>query len=367
MRSVHPMWDDRTRIGLLTGADLRRGAAGGTRSYVLGLARFLAKRGLNVEIVANGPVDDLPQGVTTISVSPDHVASALAFQRTLRLWSAREDLTRFALLHLQRPDDLVSLRLRGDCPVVCTLHGDSARAVRRRRGRVAGVAYLRRERWAVPRFAALIAVDPSTARLYEQRYPAISGRLHTIPVAVEESLGVGVEPGPRHDGHVFLFVGRLSVEKRVDRIIHAVRSSGIPDARLLIAGNGPELPRLVRAASGTAVEFLGDVPHDTLSSLYQAADALVLASEYEGLPTVALEALANGCPVVAPAGCGLEAVVTDGRGILVTTLDAIPEALRAVVKLRDSGQIALPKEYTWSRVGDAVLAVYRSVLPERVL
>ena len=361
------MRDDRTRIGILTGADLRRGAAGGTRSYVLGLVRFLADEGLGVEIVANGPADDLPQGVTATPVSREHVASTLAFQRALRSWSAREDFARFALLHLQRPDDLTALRLQGGCPVVCTLHGDAARGIRRRRGRVAKAAYLRRERWAVSRFAALIAVDPSTADLYAQRYPAASERLHTIPVAVEDSFARGPEPGPRHDGHVFLFVGRLSVEKRVDRIIQAVRSSGIPDARLTIAGTGPELSRLVRAATGAAVEFLGEVPHDTLPALYQTADALVLASEYEGLPTVALEALANGCPVVAPAGCGLEAVVTDGRGILVPSLDAFPQALREVVKLRDSGQrITLPQEYTWSRVGGAILAVYRSVVPEGV-
>jgi glycosyltransferase involved in cell wall biosynthesis len=63
---------------------------------------------------------------------------------------------------------------------------------------------------------------------------------------------------------------------------------------------------------------VNDVP-----SLLAASDALVLASRFEGLPLVALEAMALGRPVVGTRVCGLEETVEDGvTGRLVAAEDA---------------------------------------------
>lgn len=358
------MRPDSLRVLLITGADLRRGAPGGTRTYVLGLARFLANKGVSVGILSNGHPKDIPPGVTLVPISEEHLPSTVAFQGRLRKWSHRADWARFRLLHFQRPDDLDVIRNGALPPAICTLHGDAARGVRRRRGRLAGLAYLRRECNAIPRFHALVAVDDTTADEYRHRYPETAHRIVTIPVAVDDSFLERTARTSSSSRPTFLFVGRLSGEKRVDRIIEALRSPSVAETRLLVAGSGPAAARLRTLARGAAVEFLGNVPQDTLPTLYREADGLVLASEYEGLPTAALEALACGCPVVAPLGSGLDALLAEGRGVLTSDVRELSEALSSCLRLRRSrAPISLPSQYTWPSVGERILQLYRSIAP----
>jgi glycosyltransferase involved in cell wall biosynthesis len=106
------------------------------------------------------------------------------------------------------------------------------------------------------------------------------------------------------------------------------------DARLLIAGSGPEQERLEQLAErhelGGRVVFLGRVPDDELPGLYRSADACIVPSrELEGFGYVALEALAAGTPVVASATGGLIDLLTPLEPRWLCQLDAgrIAEAL----------------------------------------
>jgi glycosyltransferase involved in cell wall biosynthesis len=75
-----------------------------------------------------------------------------------------------------------------------------------------------------------------------------------------------------------------------------------PDTRLVICGTGLLLDELsARAASlgiSSSVTFAGLVDNRTIARYQEAADLFVLPSELEACPTVALEALASGTPVV---------------------------------------------------------------------
>jgi len=98
-----------------------------------------------------------------------------------------------------------------------------------------------------------------------------------------------------------VFAGRLVPGKRVPDIIHAFAqiASEVPDD-LTILGDGPEMQICVNLVNelglNDRVFFKGFV--DNVTEFFQVAKCLVLASESEGLPTVLIEALAQGCQIV---------------------------------------------------------------------
>ena len=113
-------------------------------------------------------------------------------------------------------------------------------------------------------------------------------------------------------GPIWLTVGHLVELKGVNITIEALAQ--VPDATLLIAGEGPEEPKLrqlvERLGLRARVHFLGAIPHAKLCEYYNAADAMVLASSREGMPNVVLEAMACGTPVVATAVGGIPELIT---------------------------------------------------------
>jgi glycosyltransferase involved in cell wall biosynthesis len=117
-----------------------------------------------------------------------------------------------------------------------------------------------------------------------------------------------------------LFAGRLVAWKRVELLIEAVaRATGV---RLDVVGEGPESDRLeglaVDLGVSDRVRFLGPRAHEDVLSLMRAADVFAIASSYEGLPHVVIEAMASGTPVVATRDTGTPEVIVDGvNGVLV--------------------------------------------------
>lgn len=124
------------------------------------------------------------------------------------------------------------------------------------------------------------------------------------------------------DSPTILTAARLNPWKGVDHLIHALEQ--VPDVRLIVAGEGSEMPRLQEMAKslGERVQLLGRVPREKLYLMMQAADYFALYSGYEGLPHTLLEALRVGTPVIASDKGGNPEVVQDGiNGFLVPYVD----------------------------------------------
>jgi glycosyltransferase involved in cell wall biosynthesis len=126
---------------------------------------------------------------------------------------------------------------------------------------------------------------------------------------------VAAMPRREGPGGGFLYLGRLSSEKGLDRLIGQWRD--VP-ARLEVVGDGPERARL-EAAAPENVEFRGAVPPGEVGAYLARARALVLPSIcYEGAPRTVVEAYASGVPVIANRNGALPSVVADGvTGLLV--------------------------------------------------
>lgn len=142
-------------------------------------------------------------------------------------------------------------------------------------------------------------------------------------------------------GCSIIAAGRLVAKKGFDRAIRVfsrVRAQ-MPDARLVIAGNGPERRRLEQLTKkmglASEVTFAGHLPQVQLFKLLSEANVLLCLSSWPGerLPNVVKEALVRGCPVVTTPTIGIEELIIDGRGGFVVGIEAEEEAVARVVEL----------------------------------
>lgn len=172
-------------------------------------------------------------------------------------------------------------------------------------------------------------------------YNALPPERHTPDITQAEAraqLKLGDEP-------LFLTVARLTPWKGVDHLIAAL--ARVPDARLMVAGDGDELDALRRQAETSRladrVTFLGRVSRQQVALYMKAADYTVLYSGYEGLSHTLLESLRAGTPVIASDKGGNPEVVQHGvNGLLVpyVDVDALAAALNAAVQPGKRAELA---------------------------
>ncbi len=127
---------------------------------------------------------------------------------------------------------------------------------------------------------------------------------------------------------VLVHVGRAAFEKNIGFLLRMLTRVRVrhPDVLLVIAGEGPALPDLKRAARrlqlDANVQFVGYLDRArALLDCYCAGDAFVFASRTETQGLVLLEALALGVPVVALAEMGALDVLQPGCGALIAPPD----------------------------------------------
>jgi glycosyltransferase involved in cell wall biosynthesis len=230
-------------------------------------------------------------------------------------------------------------------------------------------------RWAAARAAGVVAVSEALrARLSELGVP--EARIEVLRNGVDLELfaprdrpAARGEAGLDANAAIVLSIGSLVPLKGHDLVIRAL--AGLPDAVLVIVGEGPQAGRLralvERLGLGARVRFLGMVPQERLVTLYNAADVAVLASSREGFPNVLLEALACGTPVVASAVGGTpEIVAAPVAGRLVEARS--PEALQASIQdlLADPPARAAVRAYAlrfaWGPTTAGQLGLFRSIV-----
>jgi glycosyltransferase involved in cell wall biosynthesis len=145
------------------------------------------------------------------------------------------------------------------------------------------------------------------ARLPAEKLAVISNGIDPQRYCNLQPANLSVLPPGRR---LITFIGRLEAQKSLRDLIATARTwlARLPDCDLLIVGKGPQEAQLREQcrAAGIAerVHFLGwraDVP-----AILAASSLLVLASAWEGMPNVVLEAMASGLPVAATRVEGIE-------------------------------------------------------------
>lgn len=175
-------------------------------------------------------------------------------------------------------------------------------------------------------------------------------KMSVIPNGVDAERFAGRDPafktrlGIGHDAPLVATIGRLHEQKGMGYFIRAAASihHSRPGCHFLIVGTGPLEAALRAAARGLHLEgaliFLGQC--DDVPALLRAADVFVLASLWEGMPNVVLEAMAAGVPVVATRVEGTADLIEHGEtGLLVMPRD-VPGLVSAIGRVLDEPALA---------------------------
>jgi glycosyltransferase involved in cell wall biosynthesis len=167
-------------------------------------------------------------------------------------------------------------------------------------------------------------------------------------------------------GPVIATLGALIPRKGQALVIDAL--AGLPDATLLLIGDGPDRAPLAAQAQklglSDRIRFLGGVPHADLPRWLAASDVMALPSSSEGLANAWVEALACGVPLVISDAGGARELVDRPEAGRIVARDA--GAIRAAIAdlLANPPSPAAVREtarrFTWQANGDALLAHLRA-------
>jgi glycosyltransferase involved in cell wall biosynthesis len=178
---------------------------------------------------------------------------------------------------------------------------------------------------------------------------------------------------PLKEPPIIAFAGRLTHEKGVDILLHAFKLviKQLPQAQLIIAGEGPERRRLQAIAKqlNAKIDFLGHQSRETLERLFDSAWVQVVPSRgAEAFGNSAAEAMMRGTALVASAEGGFTEYVRDGQtGLLIPPGDraALGKALLQVLgdrgyaeSLGQAGRQLAIKVFDQSLFLDRFVAIY---------
>jgi glycosyltransferase involved in cell wall biosynthesis len=332
---------------------------GGAERAMLKLARGLADRGIPIDLVlsrAHGDyLADVPDRVRVVDLGAGRVLACLP--RLVGYLRRERPAAMLASLNYVNIVALWAKRLaRVPTRLIVneqnTLSLDAPHSVRRRHRMLPALA-ARFYPWA----DGIVAVSQGsaddlarTARLSPDRIEVIHN-----PIVTPELRDLAAEPVEHPwfapgQPPVALAVGRLSAQKDFRTLI---RAFGLVtqerEARLVILGEGSERPALEGLVRDMGLEGRIDLPGRVRNpyGFMSRAGVFVLSSRYEGLPSVLIEALFCGVPIVStdcPSG-PVEILQAGRHGRLVPVGDIA--ALAAGIEDALDGRVSPPDEESW--------------------
>jgi glycosyltransferase involved in cell wall biosynthesis len=375
------------------------GGSGSVSNVALHHARELA-RFMRVTLISDSLPEHPISGVNFVKVAPPrffflrrfgHVPTEYAFVRAVRL--------SFFELHQRQTVDVVichshalaalaayPFRRKYGVPFAMVTHGD---IFYRPKG-----TYDPRLTWfyktvtpsAYQHADLILALSPFMAECARQG-GAFPERIKVAPNGIDpDEIGIDLHISrlarveKKADILKIMFVGRLSVEKGVDTLIHACRrlqENAVP-FHLNIIGDGPlnnALHFLVgKLGLSQKVIFLGKVPRNKLGAYYSSADVVCVPSVSEALATVILEALVSECTVVATDTGGNPFMLSHEQNGLITPVgdvEALANALERLYRnpdflrgLKENARPTVLKRFLWKNVAQTI---YESLIGLRAV
>jgi len=361
--------------------------SGGIGYYVYYFSKKLLERGHKVTVItrgsANRTVKEVVDGIDVFKVSffpayPFHVWIHGAFVN--RLIKLLEPI--LTLVHLHTP---LTPPIKTSLPIITTVH--TPMKVDARYHEVLDVYSL------AERVQSMFVYPPIESKLL-----SLSKKVTTVSFSVAMELKeYGLDPneitvvGNGVDEKTFapvqnkkyieryvLYTGVLRARKGLFDFIECAKHvcKTYSDIKFVVCGTGPFLHKLreevLRMGLQKQIVFWGYMTRDKLIQTYQNATVHVVPSHYEGLPTVLLEAMSCGLPVIATDVGGNSEVISSGiNGFLVPPKS--PKVMAKVIskllddralreKIGEAARETIEKYYTWDKIADNVIKCYENIL-----
>ncbi len=291
----------------------------------------------------------------------------------------------FDLIHAHTifPDGYAAGKLKRELgvPVVSTIHGSDIMLYPKR-----NKAVCRKTQKALKMNDRIITVSGRLLAEAERMVPEIEAkiiyngfdpaRFYPVPQQqAREKLGISGQE------KVLLFVGNLLPVKGVDLLLTAFArvASQDPDLYLYLGGDGPLRRTLAEQADRLGirerVHFMGRRPYEEIPFWINSADAVVLSSRSEGLPSILLESMGCGKAMVATDVGGISEILRDGEtGFLVEpeNPDRLAERLgRILVESPELARTMGERAYeasralTWEQNAKNTICFYEQMLGSR--
>ncbi|THA46152.1 glycosyltransferase family 1 protein [Streptomyces sp. A1136] len=380
-RPPHPPTEPFTVLHLVQPVD------GGVARVVTDLVRAQSAAGLRVVVgCPDGPLGEAARAAGAEahtwhagrSPGPALPAEVLGALRLVR--HVRPDLLH---AHSAKAGLAGRLAVRGSLPTVFQPHAWSFDAV----GGATAALALRWERFGARWADRVLCVSESERRAGESE--GVTARWSVIRNGVDLShfrpgradrgedragarAGLPLPEAFRGDGPLAVCVGRLCPQKGQDILLRAWPEvlGTVPEARLVLVGDGPDGEALRRAAP-SGVHFAGTA--DDIRPWLRAADIVVLPSRWEGMALAPLEAMACGRPVLVSDVSGARESLPPGQARLCLVPAEDPTALakalgrllaepRLLTELGEQAGQHARTEFDVRRTTDAVTGLYHELL-----
>lgn len=370
---MEPTQDEPLRVLMVTPRSPL--SQGGVERHVMEVSRRVAAAGERVEVLCTDPggpalAEEHRDGVTI---------------RTVRAWPANRDWCLapriwremgrqpWDVVHVQSYHTLVAplamLRaLRLGIPYVVTFHGGGHSSEARNRARGLQRRLLRP---LLKRAARLIAVARFEIEEYGGELGLPAEKFVLVPNGTDLAFSASTTSNGQPAGPPTLAsIGRLERYKGHHRVIEAFPHvlEREPEARLLIVGTGPYEADLRELASQLGiearVEFTSTPPDQpaAMADLLQRVSLVVLLSDFETHPLVALEAAAAGRRLLVADASGLAELAEDGFARAIPLEESAEGIARAAIEeLAKPPQNRRPNLTSWDECAEELLALYRGL------
>lgn len=332
------------RIGLL----LDSRCFGGIETHVYALAQALVARDVSVIVIFINHYGPHPLFAKLTTAAIPYITLDGRFRSCLALLQQKK----LTIIHSHGYKASIFAKLAGKwlgIPVVETYHSGDP-----------GQGKVRIYTWLDQRLAFLATNIAVSSAIAQQ----LSAPVTVIPNFVQPPATVGPVPNA---GKV-IFVGRWVSEKGPD-LFCQLRDYLPATIQLTLIGSGP-MEVILRQHYPSGIDFAGSC--DDLSVIWPKVDLLCITSRYEGLPLVALEAMAYGVPVVAFAVGGLPQLIVPGYNGFLAPIAQVTELARCIMayqalsraekqNMANQARTTVLQTYSTAVVVPQIMEIYASV------